>query len=173
MICFPIYLYVSTPLSFRIRSEIYKLKNTVSNYVKSSDGYYYLVYVDSNSGKVKKTVGKVKKPEKAKGKITFKLNILMIEKGRPIEKRVCPKRKTKVCVGCKPCSITTGFAGAGAFTSDGGDDLICIVCLIFIGDNTPCGTVLDDDILDHGVEFHVDSVREKVFLQSCVDLRIR
>ena len=47
----------------------------VSNYVKSSDSYYYLVYVDSNSGKVKKTVGKVKKPEKAKGKITFKLNI--------------------------------------------------------------------------------------------------
>ena len=46
------------------------------------------------------------------------LKILMIEKGRPIEKRVCPKRKTKVCVGCKPCSITTGFAGAGAF-SDG------------------------------------------------------
>ena len=54
------------------------------------------------------------------------LNILMIEKGRPIEKRVCPKRKTKVCVGCKPCSITTGFAGAGALSnsklspSDGG-----------------------------------------------------
>ena len=46
------------------------------------------------------------------------MKILMIEKGRPIEKRVCPKRTTKVCVGCKPCSITTGFAGAGAF-SDG------------------------------------------------------
>ena len=46
------------------------------------------------------------------------LKILMIEKGRPIEKRVCPKRTTKTCVGCKPCSITTGFAGAGAF-SDG------------------------------------------------------
>lgn len=46
------------------------------------------------------------------------LTILMIEKGRPIEKRVCPKRTTKTCVGCKPCSITTGFAGAGAF-SDG------------------------------------------------------
>lgn len=46
------------------------------------------------------------------------LKILMVEKGRPIEKRVCPKRTTKVCVGCKPCSITTGFAGAGAF-SDG------------------------------------------------------
>lgn len=46
------------------------------------------------------------------------LKILLVEKGRRIENRVCPKRKTKVCVGCKPCSITTGFAGAGAF-SDG------------------------------------------------------
>ncbi len=46
------------------------------------------------------------------------LKILMVEKGRPIEKRTCPKRTTKHCVGCKPCSITTGFAGAGAF-SDG------------------------------------------------------
>ena len=27
------------------------------------------------------------------------LKILMVEKGRPIEKRVCPKRTTKVCVG--------------------------------------------------------------------------
>lgn len=46
------------------------------------------------------------------------LRILMVEKGRRIEERQCPKRKTKVCVGCQPCSITTGFAGAGAF-SDG------------------------------------------------------
>lgn len=37
------------------------------------------------------------------------LKILMVEKGRPIEKRVCPKRTTKVCVGCKPCSITRFF----------------------------------------------------------------
>lgn len=46
------------------------------------------------------------------------LKVLLIEKGRRIEDRACPKRKTKVCVGCQPCSITTGFAGAGAF-SDG------------------------------------------------------
>ncbi len=46
------------------------------------------------------------------------LKVIMIEKGRSIEMRECPKRKTKKCVGCKPCSITTGFAGAGAF-SDG------------------------------------------------------
>lgn len=46
------------------------------------------------------------------------LKVLIIEKGRSIEKRNCPKRITGQCVGCRPCSITTGFAGAGAF-SDG------------------------------------------------------
>ena len=46
------------------------------------------------------------------------MRILMIEKGRSIEKRSCPKRVTGRCMGCKPCNITTGFAGAGAF-SDG------------------------------------------------------
>ena len=44
------------------------------------------------------------------------LKVLMIEKGRSLENRKCPKRFTGVCVGCKPCSITTGFAGAGAFS---------------------------------------------------------
>ena len=44
--------------------------------------------------------------------------VLLIEKGRSIEQRSCPKRKTGKCMGCKPCAITTGFAGAGAF-SDG------------------------------------------------------
>ena len=46
------------------------------------------------------------------------IKIVLIEKGRSIEKRNCPKRVTGKCVGCQPCSITTGFAGAGAF-SDG------------------------------------------------------
>lgn len=47
-----------------------------------------------------------------------KLKLLMIEKGESIENRVCPKRKLGKCVNCNPCRITTGFAGAGAF-SDG------------------------------------------------------
>ena len=48
-----------------------------------------------------------------------KKNILIVEKGQPVEKRVCPKNKTKQCMNCKPyCHITTGFSGAGAF-SDG------------------------------------------------------
>ncbi len=45
-------------------------------------------------------------------------SILIIEKGHKIENRRCPKNKTKQCVNCKPCHITTGFSGAGAF-SDG------------------------------------------------------
>lgn len=46
------------------------------------------------------------------------IKILMLEKGNSIEKRICPKRQTNVCIGCQPCNITTGFAGAGAY-SDG------------------------------------------------------
>lgn len=45
--------------------------------------------------------------------------IVIIEQGRSIERRSCPKPKTGKCVNCKPyCNITTGFSGAGAF-SDG------------------------------------------------------
>ena len=48
-----------------------------------------------------------------------KRHITIIEKGSPVEKRFCPKIKTKQCMNCKPyCHITTGFSGAGAF-SDG------------------------------------------------------
>lgn len=48
-----------------------------------------------------------------------KSKIVMVEKGRPIEQRSCPKSTTQKCVHCKPsCHITTGFSGAGAF-SDG------------------------------------------------------
>ena len=46
------------------------------------------------------------------------LKVLVLEKGHSIEKRVCPKRRTGKCALCNPCSITTGFSGAGAF-SDG------------------------------------------------------
>ena len=45
--------------------------------------------------------------------------ILLIEAGKQIDKRHCPKDRTNVCVSCKPyCHITSGFSGAGAF-SDG------------------------------------------------------
>ena len=48
-----------------------------------------------------------------------KASIALIEQGKPVEKRRCPKQQTRHCVHCKPfCAITTGFSGAGAF-SDG------------------------------------------------------
>lgn len=48
-----------------------------------------------------------------------KKSILIVEKGRAVENRRCPKSVTQKCVDCKPyCHITTGFSGAGAF-SDG------------------------------------------------------
>jgi uncharacterized protein len=50
-------------------------------------------------------------------KIDKNKSILIIEKGRSVHKRYCPIPKLNRCVKCKPyCNITTGFAGAGAFS---------------------------------------------------------
>ncbi|MGB9867983.1 MAG: NAD(P)/FAD-dependent oxidoreductase [Bacillota bacterium] len=47
------------------------------------------------------------------------LGIVLLEKGKPIEKRSCPANTTGArCVGCQPCCVTSGWGGAGAF-SDG------------------------------------------------------
>ena len=44
--------------------------------------------------------------------------VIIIEKGFTLDKRNCPAGHNKKCVHCKICSITSGYAGAGAF-SDG------------------------------------------------------
>ena len=46
------------------------------------------------------------------------LSVLIVDKGRSIEKRKCPARDNGKCVKCNPCGITFGWSGAGAF-SDG------------------------------------------------------
>ena len=48
------------------------------------------------------------------------INVAVIESGNPLSKRKCPidGDKVKNCIGCKTCSIMSGFGGAGAF-SDG------------------------------------------------------
>ncbi|KEH89784.1 MULTISPECIES: NAD(P)/FAD-dependent oxidoreductase [Clostridium] len=51
-------------------------------------------------------------------RLNSELSVLIIDKGRNIEKRTCPARKTGKCVNCNPCAITFGWSGAGAF-SDG------------------------------------------------------
>ena len=50
-------------------------------------------------------------------KISPEKKVLIIEKGKSVHKRNCPIPVLNRCVKCKPyCDITTGFAGAGAFS---------------------------------------------------------
>lgn len=47
------------------------------------------------------------------------INIIIIERGKELEKRECPiEKRNSECINCKECSIMNGMAGAGAF-SDG------------------------------------------------------
>jgi len=46
------------------------------------------------------------------------LSILMLDKGPDINKRKCPASRGLGCLNCEPCSLLSGWGGAGAF-SDG------------------------------------------------------
>ncbi len=47
------------------------------------------------------------------------LNVLLLDKGKEIDERICPLQKKKDrCRLCRPCHLVSGFGGAGAF-SDG------------------------------------------------------
>ena len=92
--------------------------------------------------------------------------ILLVEKGKAIEERRCPKATTGRCMNCKPyCHITTGFSGAGAF-SDGklslstevGGDLPQL-----IGEELAESLIqyADSIYLEFGADAHVEGVGEK------------
>ena len=92
-----------------------------------------------------------------------KKSILIVEKGAPIERRACPKTKTKKCMNCKPyCHITTGFSGAGAF-SDGklslsyevGGDLPALVGEQLVQDTIQ---YTDGIYLEFGADTHVEGI---------------
>ena len=53
-------------------------------------------------------------------RLNSEMKIAVMEAGHPLKKRRCPidGDKVKTCIGCKSCSIMSGFGGAGAF-SDG------------------------------------------------------
>ena len=53
-------------------------------------------------------------------KLAPELKVAVFEAGHALHKRHCPidGNKVKTCIGCKSCSIMSGFGGAGAF-SDG------------------------------------------------------
>lgn len=78
------------------------------------------------------------------------LRILMLEKGRDIDRRTCPaKEKGSSCVNCAPCSVLCGWGGAGAF-SDGKITL-----------STEVGGILEQYIGEQGLQElikHVDNI---------------
>lgn len=101
--------------------------------------------------------------------------IVIVEKGKAIENRSCPKIKTKKCMNCKPyCHITTGFSGAGAF-SDGklslsyevGGDLPQL-----IGEDVAQETInyTDKIYLDFGADTHVEGINNS---EEVKDIRKR
>ena len=95
----------------------------------------------------------------------YKGKITMVEKGRSVENRHCPKAETGRCMNCQPyCHITTGFSGAGAF-SDGklslsyevGGDLPSLV-----GEDVAQSTIdyADSIYLEFGADTHVEGVSD-------------
>lgn len=95
-----------------------------------------------------------------------KQHIVIVEKGKAIEDRHCPKEKTKKCVNCKPyCHITTGFSGAGAF-SDGKLSLSCEVggdLPSLIGETLAQETIdyTDKIYLEFGADPHIEGLGNK------------
>lgn len=53
-------------------------------------------------------------------KLNMDADVLMLDKGAPLNKRQCPIKlgKTKNCIKCEPCNIMNGYGGAGTL-SDG------------------------------------------------------
>lgn len=81
------------------------------------------------------------------------LRILMLEKGRDIDQRVCPaNEKSSSCVNCAPCSVLCGWGGAGAF-SDGKITL-----------STEVGGMLEQYIGEQGLQELIGHV-DKIYLQ--------
>ena len=92
-------------------------------------------------------------------------DITIVEQGRLVEKRVCPKIKTKECIHCKPyCNITSGFSGAGAF-SDGKLSLNHEVggdFPLLVGENFAQELIdyTDKIYLDFGADTHIEGLEK-------------
>ena len=89
-----------------------------------------------------------------------KQKILIVEKGKAVEDRQCPKAKVGHCVSCKPyCHITTGFSGAGAF-SDGKLSLSYEV-----GGDLP--SLIGENVAQEAIDY-----TDKIYLEFGADERI-
>ena len=89
--------------------------------------------------------------------------IAIVEKGKALEDRRCPKAVTGKCMNCRPsCHITTGFSGAGAF-SDGKLSLSCDVggdLPNLIGQSVAQDTIdyVDRIYLEFGADDHIEGL---------------
>ena len=72
--------------------------------------------------------------------------IIIIEKGFTLDNRRCPAGHNKKCIHCNICSITSGYAGAGAF-SDGKFNL-----------GTAYGGTMGDELGEYTAMKYIDAV---------------
>lgn len=80
--------------------------------------------------------------------------IAITERGNRLEKRVCLAGKEKTCAHCKICNITSGLAGAGAF-SDGKFNL-----------GTAYGGTLGEELGEDKANKFIDEV-DKILTEYC------
>lgn len=82
------------------------------------------------------------------------MRVCIVERGVELEKRNCPASKNRGCVHCKVCSITSGYAGAGAF-SDGKFNL-----------GTAYGGTLGEELGDDVAMEYIDQV-DQILTRHC------
>ena len=88
------------------------------------------------------------------------LKIVITERGQKLEKRHCPVGRDKTCIHCKTCSITSGFAGAGAF-SDGKFNL-----------GTAYGGTLGEELGDAVANEYINEV-DKILDKYCTSGKVK
>ncbi len=88
------------------------------------------------------------------------IKIVITERGNSLEKRSCPAGRNSTCVHCKICSITSGYAGAGAF-SDGKFNL-----------GTAYGGTLGEELGDTVANRYIDEV-DKILNKYCTSGEVK
>ena len=82
------------------------------------------------------------------------LSVAVTERGNTLEKRHCPAGTERACIHCRTCSITSGFAGAGAF-SDGKFNL-----------GTAYGGTLGEELGEQTAQHYIDEV-DRILEEYC------
>ena len=88
------------------------------------------------------------------------IKIVITERGNTLEKRHCPAGREKTCIHCKTCSITSGYAGAGAF-SDGKFNL-----------GTAYGGTLGEELGEAKANQYIDEV-DKILNKYCTSGEVK